>query len=135
MPPKRAAAAAIIACTSASSATLARTANESPEHRRTVSSAASRSRSAAQTFAPSWVKRTAASRPIPPPAPVITQTLPSRRPATSTLRGEEDRLDFRVAVERVHAELAAEPGLLEAPERCRHADGRVRVDAEHTGVD
>src|SRR5918993_5526672 len=130
MPPKRSAAAAIIPRTSASSATFARRANASPEQRPTVSSAASRFMSAAQTFAPSSVKRTAASRPMPPPAPVITQTLPSRRPATSALRREEHGLDLGVALERLHSQLAAESRLLEAPERRRHPDRRVGIDAE-----
>ena len=63
--------------TSSSSATFTLTANASPEQSPTVSSAASRFMSAAHTFAPSSVKRIAASRPMPPPAPVITQTFPS----------------------------------------------------------
>src|SRR5918995_4976261 len=135
MPPKRSAVAAIIFITSASSATFASNANASPEHRPTVPSAASRFMSAAQIFAPCSVKSTAASRPMPPPAPVITQTLPSRRPATSALRREEHRLDLGVALERLHSELAAEPRLLEAPERRRHPDRRVGIDAEDAGVD
>src|SRR5687768_13652440 len=135
MPPNRSAVAAIIHSTSPSSATFAWNANASPEHWPTVSSAASRFMSAAQILAPSSVKSTAASRPMPPPAPVITQTLPSSRLATSALRREEHRLDLGVTLERVHAELAAEPRLLEAPERRGHPHRRVRVDAEHARLD
>ena len=80
MPPKRSAAARIIVPTWVSSATSTSNANASPEQRATVSSAAARFTSAAQTRAPSALKSTAASRPMPPPAPVITQTLSSSRP-------------------------------------------------------
>ena len=52
-----------------------------------VCSAASPSMSAAQTCAPSSAKTIAASRPMPPPAPVITATLPSSRPITRRARG------------------------------------------------
>src|SRR3990170_843129 len=115
--------------TSSSSATFTRTANASPGHSEAVSSAISWSTSATQTFAPSAVKTIAASRPIPPPAPVMTHTFPSSLPAISllTLRGDEDALDLGVAVERVHAELAAESGLLEPAEGRLHADRGVRV--------
>src|SRR5688572_28220841 len=135
IPPNRAAVASIIARTFVSSATFARNANASPEQRPAVSSAASRLTSAAHTRAPSSVNTIAASRPMPPPAPVITQAFPSSRPAISALRREEHGLDLRVAVERLHAELTAEAGLLEAPERRRHAHRRVRVDAEDARVD
>ena len=80
MPPKRSAAAAYIACTDDSSATSTCTARASGTCAATAS-AASRFTSATQTCAPSSVKSTAASAPMPPPAPVITQTFPSRRPA------------------------------------------------------
>src|SRR5262245_15802247 len=113
--------------TPSSSATFTPNANASPGQSATVSSARATSRSATQTFAPSSVKTIAASRPIPPPAPVMTQTFPSNLPAMSALRRDEDALDLRVAIERVHAELAAESGLLEPAERRLHADGRVRV--------
>ena len=82
MPPKRSAAAAIIASTGLSSATSTVKAKASPEQLRTVSSAAAPSMSATQTRAPSAVKTIAASRPMPPPAPVITHAFPSSWPAT-----------------------------------------------------
>src|SRR3954464_11219396 len=136
MPPKRSAAARIIAPTSVSSATSTSNANASPEQRAPGSSAAARFTSAAQTRAPSEVKSTAASRPIPPPAPVITQTLPSSRPISrSALRRVEDVLHFRVPVEPVQATLPAEAGLLEAAERRRDAHRAVRVDAQHAGLE
>src|SRR5262249_21780633 len=93
-------------------------------------SAAAPSTSATTTCAPSSVKRTAASAPIPPPAPVITQTLPSSLPATSSLRRVVDVLDLAVPGEAVHAKLAAEAAALEASERCRNAHRGVRVDRE-----
>ena len=46
----------------------------------TVSPASFSSRSATHTFAPSAVNTMAASRPIPPPAPVMTHTFPSSLP-------------------------------------------------------
>src|SRR5260221_4664042 len=75
--------------------------------------------------------------PIPPPAPVMTQTFPSRRPLIEflALRGDVDALDFRIALQRVHAELPAEARLLEAAERRRDAHGRVRVDAQHAALE
>src|SRR5215210_422171 len=91
--------------------------------------------SATQTDAPSFENRIAASRPIPEPAPVITTTLPSRRPTELTVRGDVDVLDLGVALERVHPELAAEPRLLEPAERRRHANGCIRVDGEDAGFD
>src|SRR6202161_3715266 len=78
--------------------------------------------SATTTDAPSSEKSTAASRPMPPAAPVITATLPSRRPIVlSALRRDEHVLDLGIAVEPVHAELTAESGLLEPADRRRHA--------------
>src|SRR3954470_14919909 len=69
-----------MASTWPSSATSTRTANAEPSAQRpTVSSAAARSTSATQTRAPSAVKTSAATRPMPPPAPVITHTFPSSR--------------------------------------------------------
>src|SRR5262249_47759971 len=129
MPPKRSAAAAYIPSTEASSATS--TCNARPPTSPATCSAAAPSTSATTTCAPSSVKRTAASAPIPPPAPVITQTLPSSLPATSSLRRVEHVLDLAVAREAVHAELAAEAAALEAPERRRDAHRGVRVDREH----
>src|SRR6187399_3792394 len=133
MPPNRSAVAAISDWTPSSSATFTPNANASPSHIVTVSSASETSRSATQTFAPSPVNTIAASRPIPPPAPVMTQTFPSNLPMCSALRRNEDALDFRIAVERVHAELAAEPRLLEPAERRLYAHRRVRVHREHAG--
>src|SRR5215470_3099325 len=102
--------------------------------RPTVSSASSSLTSATQTFASSSVNSCAASRPMPPPAPVITQTLPSSL-AISALRRDEHVLDLRVALERMHAELPAEAGLLEAAEGRRDANRAVRVHGEDAGVD
>src|SRR5690349_14001470 len=133
MPPKRFAAAAYSASTDASSATSTCTAR--PSTSPATFSAAAASTSATTILAPSSVKRTAASAPIPPPAPVITQTLPSSLPGISVLRCEVDVLDLAVAGEAVHPELAAEPAALEAAERRRHAHRRVRVDRDHARLD
>src|SRR4051812_31110882 len=85
------------------------------------------------TRAPSrWNTRTVAA-PIPPAAPVITQTLPSRRPM-STGR-VVDRLDLGVGVEGVRAELAPVARLLEAAEGRGDAHRRVGVDRDHAGLD
>src|SRR5262245_10242865 len=135
IPPKWSAVVANIARTPSSSATFTPNANASPGHSPTVSSASAASRSATHTFAPSPVNTVAASRPIPPPAPVMTQTFPSSLPAIClALRRDEDALDLRVTVERVHAELAAEPRLLEPAERRLHTDGRVRVHGQHARI-
>ena len=88
MPPNRFAVAVIIACTLASSATSTCCASE-PGHNAAVWSAAAPSMSATQTDAPSSVKRIAASRPMPPPAPVMTHTLPCRRPAATAYTSVE----------------------------------------------
>src|SRR5262249_55610054 len=45
------------------------------------------------------------------------------------------RFDLRVALEGLHAELAAEAGLLEAAERRRGPDRAVRVDRQDAGLD
>ena len=45
-----------------------------------------------------------------------------------------DVLDLGVALERVHPELPAEPGLLEPAEGRRDPDGRIRVDGEDARV-
>src|SRR5262245_29907044 len=134
MPPKRLAVAAMSERTPSSSATFTPNANASPVHIVTVSSASETSRSATHTLAPSPVNTIAASRPMPPPAPVMTQTLPSNLPAMSALRRDEDALDLGVALERVHAELTAEPRLLEPAERRLHADRSVGVHREHSCV-
>src|SRR5262245_53111858 len=120
--------------TPSSSATFTPNEKASPEHRPTLSSASATSRSATQTFAPSPVNTIAASRPMPPPAPVITQTFPSSLPAMSALRRDEDALDLGVALERVHAELATEPRLLEPAERRLDAYRRVRVHREDARI-
>src|SRR5207344_417129 len=129
MPPKRSAVCAYIEMTCFSSATSTVAASGSPEQSATVSSAASPFTSATHTCAPSSVKRIAASRPIPPPAPVITATLPSSRPI-SALRGDEHGLDLRVPVHCLHPQLAAEARLLEPAERRLHAYRAVRVDRD-----
>src|SRR4051794_8497703 len=137
MPPKRSTVMEYISLTSSSSATFTCNANAEPSgHCATVSCASSKSISAAQTFAPSPVKTMTPSRPMPPPAPVITHTLPSSLPAmVSAFRRDEHVLDVRVAVERSHAQLAAEPRLLHAAERRVRADRAVRVDREHARGD
>src|SRR5580704_562005 len=92
--------------------------------------------SATTTDAPSSENSTAASRPMPPAAPVITATLPSRRPiVVSALRRDEHVLDLGIAVETVHAELASESGLLEPAKRRRHAHRGIAVDGKHAGVE
>ncbi len=125
----------IIAATCASSATsTAKAQRLAAAERGGLLRAAVPSMSAAQTCAPSALKRIAASRPMPPPAPVITHTFPSRRPIAPpflTLAREEDVLDLGVAGHRLHAELAAEARLLEAAERRRRPHRAVRVDREH----
>src|SRR5918996_1909987 len=137
MAPKRSSVSAYIRSTSASSATFARVANASPGpvQSETVSCASLASTSAAQTLAPSAVKTIAASRPMPPPAPVMTQTFPSSLPAMSALRGDEHALDLGITVQRVHPELAAESGLLEAAERSLDAHRGVRVHRENACID
>src|ERR671939_1795618 len=50
----------------------------------------------------------------------------------SSLGRHVDVLELRVVVERVRAELTTHAGLLEAPERCRHAHRRVRVDRDRS---
>src|SRR6188508_1165226 len=131
MPPKWSAVVANIARTPSSSATFTPNAKASPEHSPTVSSARATSRSATHTLAPSPVNTIAASRPIPPPAPVMTQTFLSNLPMCSALRRDEDALDLRVALEGVQTQPAAEPRLLETAERRLHANGRVRVHGQH----
>src|SRR5438094_6219992 len=129
MPPKRSFAAAYIARTESCSATFTCTAR--PPTSPATFSAAPRSTSATHTCAPSSVKRWAASAPMPPPAPVITQTFPS----SLFIPSSRTRFHFAVAGHRLHAELAAEAALLEAAERRRDAHGRVRVDREDTGLE
>src|SRR5918996_2252453 len=71
----------------------------------------------------------------PHPAPArAAATRTAARSAAASERAEAligrdvDVLHLRVALERVHAELAPEARLLEAAERGRHAHGRIRVD-------
>src|SRR5690242_185919 len=104
-------------CTLAGSDTSAWTKNASL-HSAAVFSPASLLMSATQTFAPSAENNIAASRPMPPAAPVITATFPSSR---SPIRRHEDVLHLRVSVHPMHAELAAETRLLHASERRHHA--------------
>ena len=79
MPPYRSAAAAYIACTLAGSATSTcwKKASRASD---AVCSPDSTLMSATQTPAPSAEKRSAASRPMPLPAPVMTTIFPSSRP-------------------------------------------------------
>src|SRR5918995_3919711 len=93
-----------------------------------VSLPGSSARSATHTLAPSSAKRRAVSRPMPLAAPVMTATLPSRRPGISgLLRGDVDVLHLGVVVESVRAELAPDAGLLHPAEGCGDADGGVGV--------
>src|SRR4051812_16548578 len=93
-------------------------------------------RSTPATRAPSRANASALAEPIPPDAPVITQTLPSRRRANSAPLGRVvHRLRLAVMLDRVRAELAAVARLLEAAERGRHAHRRVRVDRQHAALD
>jgi len=71
---------AYIACTLFGSLTSALKKNAS-RHSEAAFSPASAPTSATQTCAPSLENRIAASRPMPPAAPVITATLPSSLPA------------------------------------------------------
>ena len=78
-------------------------------------------------------RASAASRPMPPAGAGDHRDLavePAHQPVA-----HEHVLDLRVAVERVHPELAPEAGLLEAAERRRHAHRGVRVDREHAGLE
>src|SRR6266700_2941228 len=106
MRPYRLSVSAYIACTLLGSLTSALKKNASL-HSAAVFSPASTPMSAMHTLAPSLEKRIAASRQMPPAAPVITATLPSSLPGTLSLRGDEHVFHVRVAVHRVHAELAA----------------------------
>src|SRR5436309_3327458 len=101
-------------------------------HSPAVVSPASLPTSAMQTLAPSAENSMAASRPMPPAAPVMTATLPASR---SPICRHVDVLDLRVTVHSMHAELAAEARLLHAAERRDHAHRAVRVEREHAGVD
>src|SRR5207249_2555675 len=62
-----------------------------------------------------------------PPGGAVTSLMPYsfRR---GSFGGHVDVLQLGVVLERVRPELAADSGLLEAAERCRHAHRRVRVD-------
>src|ERR1700680_983680 len=134
-PPYATTAAAYIAATLAASLTSTST-KVARLHSAAVWAPAERPVSATTTEAPSSEKSTDASRPIPPAAPVITATFPSRRPiSVSALRCHEHVLDLGVTVEGVHPQLASEPGLLEAPEGCRHPHRGIAVDRKHAGLE
>src|SRR3954463_11337187 len=92
-------------------------------------------RSTPTTIAPSSSNRRAASAPMPPAAPVITHTLPARRSGIGFAGRVVDGLDLGVVLERVRAELAADTGLLEAPEWSGHSHAGVRVDRDHAGLE
>src|SRR5437879_12954998 len=126
MRPYRLSASAYIACTLFGSLTSALKKNASL-HSAAVFSPASTPMSTTQTFAPSDEKRIAASRPMPPAAPVITATFPSNLP----IGRHEDVLHLRVTVHRVHAQLAAEARLLHTPKRRGHAHRYVGVHRQH----
>src|SRR5207253_10694182 len=80
--PYRRAVSAYISCTLLASLTSAAR-KKASRHSDAVFSPASRPTSATQTRAPSDENNIAASRPMPPAAPVMTATLPSRRPTRS----------------------------------------------------
>src|SRR5258707_5861575 len=122
--------ASYIACTLLGSLTSALKKNASL-HSDAVFSPASCPTSATHTFAPSDEKRIAASRPMPPAAPVITATFPSNLP----IGRNEDVLHLRVTVHRVHAQLAAEARLLHAAKRCGHAHRAVGVHRQDASID
>src|SRR3954452_7730923 len=92
-------------------------------------------RSTPTTCAPSSSNRRADSAPMPPAAPVITQTLPARRSPIGFAGRVVDGLQLGIVIERVVPELPADARLLEAAERRGHADARVRVDRDHAGLD
>src|SRR5258708_13635973 len=128
--PSLKAVASYIACTLLGSATSALKKNASL-HSAAVFSPASCPTSATQTFAPSDEKRIAASRPMPPAAPVITATFPSNLP----IGRHEDVLHLRVTIHRVHAQLAAETRLLHTAKRCGHAHRAVGVHRQDPSID
>src|ERR1700688_2115775 len=106
IPPYRSAAASIIPATSSSLTTSTPSANASPGQSATVAPAARAGDHCDFSVQPSHL-----------------------------LRRVEHVFDLRVAVERVHAELATEAGLLEAAERRRRPHRAVRVDRDHAGVE
>src|SRR4051812_14164094 len=101
--------------------------------------------SAQTTFAPSAANRRAVARPMPPPAPVTTATLPVSRSDAAAMtshlsrarstRGDEDVLRFGERKRRIWAELPAETGRLEAPERRPVPHRRMRVHRQIAGLD
>src|SRR5215210_1783195 len=104
-----------------------------PSSSRAASLPGSSARSAMQTRASSSAKRRAVSRPMPLAPPVMTATLPVRRPGLSVLlRGQIDVLYLGVVVEGVRAELTSDAGLLEAPEGRADPYGGVGVYRDHT---
>src|SRR3954471_13477213 len=105
------------------------------------------------TTAPSSLNRSQVVAPMPPAAPVITETFPSslfitsaglpaprsdfalRRPASCWFRREVDVLELGVVLERVRPELAPDARLLEAAERRGHPNRGVGVDRDHAALD
>src|ERR1700726_439884 len=135
MPPYATTAVAYISATLVGSLTSTST-KAARLHSAAVRAPAVPSVSATTTEAPSSANSIAASRPMPPAAPVITAILPSRRPiCASALRCHEHVLDLGVAVEGIHSELASEPGLLEAPKGGGHPDRGIAVDRKHACVE
>src|SRR2546423_11133009 len=103
MRPYRFSVSAYIACTLPGSLTSAAKKNAS-RHSEAVFSPASRPTSATHTFAPSDENRSAASRPMPPAAPVITATLPSNLATFEkplALVGRDDLVEQRLLGARV----------------------------------
>src|SRR6266571_3647564 len=103
MRPYRFSVSAYIACTLPGSLTSAAKKNAS-RHSEAVFSPASRPTSATHTFAPSDENKRAASRPMPPAAPVMTATLSSSLPTFEeplALVGRDDLVEQRLLRARV----------------------------------
>src|SRR4051812_6216479 len=92
-------------------------------------------RSTPTTIAPSSSNRRADSAPMPPAAPVITQTLPARRSGIGFAGRVVDGFHLGVVLERVGPELAPDARLLEAAEGGGDAHGGVGVDGDHAALD
>src|ERR1039458_2345765 len=95
---------------------------------------ASVARSTPTTRAPSRWNTATVAAPIPPEAPVTTQTLLSSL-MTSLIGRVVDGLDLRVGIERMGTQLPTVAGLLEAAEGRRDTHRGVGVDRDHTGLD
>src|SRR2546421_377983 len=94
MPPKRSAAAVVYRRTSSQRVTSASTASAAAPARSAATSVCfnvSGTRSTSTRLAPSDARRAATARPMPPPAPVMTATLPVKRPISE--RGDDRDLD------------------------------------------